>query len=167
MWKKQNNKLIHCRFRGMCKRAERRMNMIKQLGHLCLFSNNSAAMVDFYSEKLGLKVAFTLDSDNGDPFGWYFECGKITFIEIFDQAGAVKQWGGQVEPLTHDKRFRHLCFETEQIESYREQLLKVGVTVSPVTVGMDNSKQAWIKDPDGNDIELMEYTESSFQLGKR
>jgi hypothetical protein len=28
---------------------------------------------------------------------------------------------------------------------------------------MDNSMQAWIKDPDGNDIELMEYTPTSFQ----
>ena len=142
--------------------------MIKQLGHLCLFSDNITAMVHFYSQQLGLKVAFTLDADNGKPFGWYFQCGKMTFVEIFDQAGAVKQWGGQVEALalTHDKRFRHLCFEVENIESYREQLTNVGVTVSPVTVGMDNSKQAWIKDPDGNDIELMEYTKTSFQVGK-
>jgi len=29
---------------------------------------------------------------------------------------------------------------------------------------MDGSLQAWIKDPDGNDIELMEYTRDSLQL---
>ncbi|HVN49244.1 MAG TPA: VOC family protein [Bacteroidota bacterium] len=139
--------------------------MITQLAHICLFSDDVAAMVDFYSQKLGLKIAFTLNADNGKPFGWYMQCGKMSFIEIFDQAGAVKQWGGSVETLSHDKRFRHLCFEVEQVELFREQLLKAGVIVSPVTVGMDNSKQAWIKDPDGNDIELMEYTQASFQLG--
>jgi hypothetical protein len=30
-------------------------------------------------------------------------------------------------------------------------------------MGVDNSRQAWIKDPDGNDIELMEYTDRSLQ----
>jgi hypothetical protein len=29
---------------------------------------------------------------------------------------------------------------------------------------MDNSRQAWIDDPDGNAIELMEYGPSSLQL---
>jgi hypothetical protein len=30
--------------------------------------------------------------------------------------------------------------------------------------GLDFSVQAWIKDPDGNEIELMEYTGRSLQL---
>jgi hypothetical protein len=50
-----------------------------------------------------------------------------------------------------------------ELEGYRGQLIRRDVTISPMTVGMDNSKQAWIKDPDGNDIELMEYTPTSFQ----
>jgi hypothetical protein len=29
---------------------------------------------------------------------------------------------------------------------------------------MDNSRQAWVTDPDGNAIELMEYGASSLQL---
>jgi hypothetical protein len=28
---------------------------------------------------------------------------------------------------------------------------------------MDGSRQCWIKDPDGNSIELMEYTSNSLQ----
>ena len=38
------------------------------------------------------------------------------------------------------------------------------VTVTPLKTGMDHSQQAWVKDPDGNDIELMEYTRESKQL---
>ena len=33
-----------------------------------------------------------------------------------------------------------------------------------VKMGMDNSLQAWVTDPDGNQIELMEYGPSSLQL---
>lgn len=139
--------------------------MITQLAHINFFSDRHKEMVDFYIHKLGLKVAFTLDDDCGEPFGWYVDCGKMTFIEIFNQAGAVKQWGGKVEELKSGSRYRHLCFEVKELENYRKALLANGVDVTPVTVGMDNSKQAWIKDPDGNAIELMEYTSSSYQTG--
>jgi catechol 2,3-dioxygenase-like lactoylglutathione lyase family enzyme len=138
--------------------------MITQLAHLNFFSDNHAEMIDFYVQKLGLKIAFTLDNEKGEPFGWYIECGKMTFIEIFDQAGAVRQWGGHVEALRQGSKYRHLCFEVKDLEAYRILLTGRGVHVSPISVGMDNSKQAWIKDPDENDIELMEYTPTSFQV---
>jgi catechol 2,3-dioxygenase-like lactoylglutathione lyase family enzyme len=143
---------------------ETEIPMITQLAHINLFSDQAKEMVDFYTHKLGLKIAFTLDNDKGIPFGWYVECGKMTFIEIFDQAGAVRQWGGNVVALQHGSKFKHLCFEAKNLETYRDQLIGRGVNISPITVGMDNSKQAWIKDPDGNDIELMEYTPTSFQI---
>jgi catechol 2,3-dioxygenase-like lactoylglutathione lyase family enzyme len=138
--------------------------MIEQLAHLNFFSDRPAEMIDFYTNKLGLKIAFTLDDDNGKPFGWYVSCGKMTFIEIFDQAGAVKQWGGKITQLQHGSKFKHLCFSVKGLEEYRDSIVNRGIDVSEISVGMDNSKQAWIKDPDGNDIELMEYTPASFQL---
>jgi catechol 2,3-dioxygenase-like lactoylglutathione lyase family enzyme len=50
------------------------------------------------------------------------------------------------------------------LEEYCAALKSKGVEVTPITLGMDNSRQAWIKDPDGNDIELMEYGAASLQL---
>jgi lactoylglutathione lyase len=137
--------------------------MITQLAHLNFFSDKPEAMIDFYIHKLELKIAFTLDNEQGDPFGWYVECGKMTFIEIFDQAGAVRQWGGRVAALQQGSKYRHLCFEVKDLDAYRNLLIGRGVPTSPITIGMDNSLQAWIKDPDNNDIELMEYTPTSFQ----
>ncbi len=88
----------------------------------------------------------------------------MTFIEIFDQRGAVKQWGGQVGELTRGSLYKHLCFEVENLEELAARLAAQGLHVTPITIGMDNSKQCWIKDPDGNDIELMEYTSQSYQI---
>ncbi len=138
--------------------------MIKQLAHLNFFSNQAPALLDFYVNKLGLAVKFTLDHDDGTAFGWYIDCGTQTFIEIFDQQGAVKQWGGQVAELKRGSLYRHLCFEVQDIEGYVQSLTAKGVSVTPIRVGMDHSKQAWVKDPDGNDIELMEYTTESLQV---
>jgi predicted enzyme related to lactoylglutathione lyase len=39
-----------------------------------------------------------------------------------------------------------------------------GITVTNMKMGIDHSRQAWITDPDGNAIELMEYTHASLQL---
>jgi lactoylglutathione lyase/glyoxylase I family protein len=58
---------------------------------------------------------------------------------------------------------RHFCFEVDGIEALVTELEGKGIKVRPLKVGMDHSKQAWIKDPDGNDIELMEYTPKSLQ----
>jgi catechol 2,3-dioxygenase-like lactoylglutathione lyase family enzyme len=121
-------------------------------------------MLEFYCGTMGLKIAFTLNHDDGTPFGYYLECGHMTFIEIFDQRGSVKQWGGACVELAPGTRYRHFCCEVTDLQGYTDMLKTKGITVSAITVGMDNSRQAWVKDPDGNDIELMEYTRDSLQL---
>ena len=139
--------------------------MIKKLAHLCLFTDQLDQMIVFYRDVMGFPVKFTMKNDDGFAFGYYFATGDMTFIEIFDQRGAVKQWGGVVGPLrpNGDTHLRHLCFEASDLEELVAGLESKGVKVRPISVGMDHSKQAWIKDPDGNDIELMEYTARSLQ----
>ena len=138
--------------------------MIRQLAHLCFHTGRIAQMVAFYQEMLGLQIKFTLTGDDGETLGYYFEFGQSTFIEIFDQAQAIKQWGGQLSPLTAGNRYQHFCLEVMDLEGYRAALEDKGVRVSPITLGMDGSRQAWIADPDGNAIELMQYTPRSLQL---
>jgi lactoylglutathione lyase len=138
--------------------------MIKQLAHINFFSNQAPKLLDFYVNQLGLKIKFTLDHEDGAPFGWYVDCGNGTFIEIFDQEGAAKQWHFQAIELIKGSQYRHLCFEVADLEGYRQGLVAKGLAVTQITMGMDHSYQCWIKDPDGNDIELMEYTPDSFQL---
>ena len=73
--------------------------MIRQLAHVCFFTDQLDAMVTFYRDGLGFPVKFTLNTDDGELIGYYFDCGAATFIEIFDQKVAVKNWGGQVQGL--------------------------------------------------------------------
>ena len=141
------------------------MTMIKKLAHLCLYTDQIDAMVAFYRDVLGFPIKFTMKNDDGFIFGYYFATGETTFVEIFDQRGAVKQWGGAVVPLRSNggTHYRHFCFEVEELEQLCAKLQAQGVKTLPVKIGMDHSKQSWIKDPDGNDIELMEYTPRSLQ----
>jgi lactoylglutathione lyase len=140
--------------------------MIKQLGHLCLRTHQLPVMVAFYRDVLGLKVKFGLKHDDGTEFGFYLAAGNTTFVEIFDHQGAAKQWGGDGAPLKPNANtyYNHFCFEVTGLEEMVAQLQAKGIEVRPIAVGMDHSKQAWIDDPDGNAIELMEYTAQSLQL---
>jgi lactoylglutathione lyase len=138
--------------------------MIRQLAHLNFVTDDLPRMIDFYVNKLGCEIKFTLKNDAGQPFGHYFACGNSTFIEIFDQTLAVKQWGGTVGPLAPGNGYRHFCFEVTGLDDFCRKLKSKGVSVTDIALGMDNARQAWINDPDGNSIELMEYGATSLQL---
>ena len=64
--------------------------MIRQLAHLNFVTNDLEKIIDFYVNKLGMRVKFTLNNKEGHPFGYYFECGNTTFLEFFDQAMAAE-----------------------------------------------------------------------------
>lgn len=142
--------------------------MIRQLAHLNFVTNDLSRIIDFYVNKLGMSIKFTLDNKQGQSFGYYFECGNSTFLEFFDQKMATEVWGGQVVDLIIGTRYKHFCLEITGLDEFCQTLKSKGVEVSAISMGMDNSRQAWIADPDGNQIELMEYGFNSLQLtGKR
>ena len=138
--------------------------MIRKLAHINFVTNDLDSIIDFYVNKLGMDIRFTLNNTAGAPFGYYFACGDTTFLEFFDQAMATEVWGGSVMELKSGTRYKHFCLEVTGLEEYCKMLRSRGVEVSEISMGMDNSRQAWINDPDGNEIELMEYGPSSLQL---
>ena len=138
--------------------------MIRRLAHLGLYTNDLERLVAFYRDALGLSVKFRFAAADGAIFGAYVGAGDSTFIEFFDQYLAAQQWGGDLAPLTAGNRYGHLCLEVTGLADFRAVLLKRGVSVGEIRTGMDHSLQAWLADPDGNRIELMEYTHRSAQL---
>jgi lactoylglutathione lyase len=138
--------------------------MIRQLAHINFVTNDLSQIIDFYVNKLGMNVKFTLNNAQGQPFGYYFGCGNTTFLEFFDQAMAAEVWGGKVQELISGTQYRHFCLEVTGLDEYCRTLKSKGVDVTEIKMGMDNSRQAWIADPDGNQIELMEYGPESLQI---
>jgi lactoylglutathione lyase len=140
--------------------------MIQRLAHLCFKTDRLDRMIHFYRDQLGLRIKFTLNDAEGSAFGYYFACGGRTFVELFDQKGAARQWGGGVVALTTppDATYQHFCLEVKNLAAFRRRLVARRLAVTAITTGMDGSRQCWLKDPDGNSIELMEYTPQSLQL---
>jgi glyoxylase I family protein len=131
--------------------------MIKRVAHICLHSSDLAASERFYTGVLGMKRVFDF-LENGSLFGFYLDAGDMTFIEIFKQRQEVNN----ERPLIH-----HLCLEVEDIDATIQEIRSKGWTIGDKKLGGDNAYQAWMKDPDGLPIEVMQYTpESSHFTGK-
>ncbi len=136
--------------------------MIRQLAHVCLFTDDLDRMRRFYMDALGLSLAHTfVNPSSSETFGFYFGAGNQTFVEVFDRKGAQEMWGGDDPRIDRGTGFRHLCFEVKGMDAARSLLLSRGVHVSEPTPAGDEAVQAWTADPDGNPVEFMEYRPKS------
>ena len=127
--------------------------MIRGLAHTCFTVKDLDASIDFYVARLGLKHAFDFINDRNERFGVYLHVGGRAFIELFTGSHEGDGKGS----------YRHLCLEVDDLEATAAELTRRGVEVGPIKMGSDQSWQAWLADPDGNRIELHQYTPQSRQ----
>ena len=128
--------------------------MITGIAHACFIVRDLQASEDFYCGKLGFKKAFEFRNDAGQRTGMYMHVGGRTFIEVFQ---------GKHETPAQPQSFRHVCLEVDDFDATVAELRRRGADVTGVSLGVDNSYQAWLVDPDGNQIELHGYTPKSWQ----
>jgi catechol 2,3-dioxygenase-like lactoylglutathione lyase family enzyme len=129
--------------------------MMTGLAHVCFNVGDLERSIAFYRDKLGLRPAFEFTRATGEKFGQYLHVGGRTFLELFQ--------GGETEPAGERQSYRHLCLEVDDLAATARELRAAGVEVSKVQTGSDRSLQAWLADPDGNRIELHQYTAESKQ----
>lgn len=128
--------------------------MITGIAHTCFIAADLEKSIDFYQNQLGLAHAFDFRNNAGERTGVYLHVGGRNFIEIF---------AGKPEPVAENQPFKHMCLEVDNIETTVSDLCAKGLDVSDPKLGSDQSWQAWLKDPDGNPIELHAYTADSKQ----
>lgn len=129
--------------------------MITDLGHTAFGVYDMEAALAFYA-KLGLTESFRLNHADGSLMLVYLHIGGDRFLELFPN-GPEPESG-----RTHS--FKHICLVTPDIASAVESLRADGVAIDrEIKEGLDGNLQAWIKDPDGNAIELMQLVEHSPQ----
>jgi catechol 2,3-dioxygenase-like lactoylglutathione lyase family enzyme len=125
--------------------------MIKQIAHICIHAADLQKTHHFYTEVLGLKVAFTFER-KGEPFGYYFALGNNTFVEVFK--GEPGGSGG----------IKHLAIEVEDMDGMIKRIRGYGVEIGEKKQGADHTWQVWLSDPNGTRIEFHEYTNESMQF---
>jgi len=125
------------------------------LGHNAYAVKDLNKTIDFYCKGLGFKELFTIKNDAGDPWLLYIKVNEREFLEFFPSN----------EEFTTNGSFKHLCLHVDDIHKELDGIKSRGIVPDgPVTQGKDNNYQAWLTDPDGNRIELMQLTAEALQL---
>ncbi len=129
--------------------------MITDLGHPAFAAQDVGRTLEFYAP-LGIEEAFRLHHDDGSLMLVYLHVSGDRFIEVFP--------GGPPTDPDRPQSFMHLCLLTDDIQSAVEHLRQSGAPiVSETALGLDGNLQAWTRDPDGNQIELMQLSKNSPQ----
>ncbi|HEY8596854.1 MAG TPA: VOC family protein [Thermomicrobiales bacterium] len=127
------------------------------IGHVAIRANDLENVVAFYTGKLGLAEMFRLNQDDGSLMLVYLRLTDDQYIEIFPN-------GVGEPPARNAVGYTHLCLAVSDLEATVAALEAAGVTIDvALKTGKDNNRQAWISDPEGNRIELMEMAADSLQ----
>jgi lactoylglutathione lyase len=134
------------------------MKSVKSIGHVAIRVKDIDRSLDFYVRKLGFPEMFRLHRDNNVLWIVYLRVTDSQFIELFPDAV------GDRAPPAEAIGLNHLCLEVDDIDAALSELAAANVPLyRPKKMGADNNYQAWIEDPDGNHIELMQLGKDAMQ----
>ena len=128
------------------------------LGHVAIRVSDVDRTLEFYSGKLGFEEMLRLQREDGRLWLLYLRITDDQYLEVFPDAV------GERAPPQESNGLNHICLTVADLDDVVRQLGARGVPLSrPLKIGADGNRQAWIEDPDGNRIELMEMAADGLQ----
>ena len=137
-----------------------------KLSHVAFRTQHTDETYKFYTEALGLEEHFRLYNGDGSLWIIYLKDKDGQFIELFT--------GGTNESESEDRRmrsFQHICMLVDDLESEARRLQDMGIDVylgptwlgskydvpySSTFVGKCGSTAIYVRDPEGNEVEIMQ-----------
>lgn len=118
--------------------------------HTCLNVMDLDRSIAFYRDQLGLKLTRRVEIKENNA--------EIAFLEDPDgNAIELTRWRDKKQ-LTEGDNFDHVAFGVKDLNPTIERLRKQGVAIAmePFKLKGESNQIAFIKDPDGNWLELIE-----------
>ena len=134
------------------------MGAFQTLGHINFKTRDLQASIKFY-ETLGFKAFLELTDEDHKPWIVYLRFDDNLYLEL---TGGGKDRSPGPEPTG----FNHLCITVDDMDKGIKELDAAGLKLMhPFNnrKGLDNNRGAWVEDPDGNRIELMEMATDCVQ----
>ena len=133
------------------------MLTVSSIAHVAIRVKDVERILDFYVGKLGMREMMRLDRD-GRLWLLYLRITDSQFLEVFPEG--VGERAAEREAVG----FNHLCFEVADLDLALREMETAGVPLARgKQMGADGNWQAWIEDPEGHRIELMQMMPDSLQ----
>ncbi len=117
--------------------------------HTCLNVSNLDRSIAFYSDIMGLKLTRRFEVKQNNAEIVFMEDGENKAIEL-------THWRDK-EKIVEGDNFDHIAFGVRDVPATIEQMRAKGVTIAmePFSLQGSTRKIAFVKDPDGNWLELI------------
>jgi lactoylglutathione lyase len=133
------------------------MLTVSSIAHVAIRVKDITRTLDFYVGKLGFREMLRLDRD-GKLWIIYLRITDEQFLEIFTDGE------GETAPGEQAVGYHHMCLAVSDIDRSVRELEAAGIPLfRPKKQGLDGNDQAWIADPDGHRIELMQMSPGGMQ----
>ena len=133
------------------------MKGISSIGHVAIRVKEIDRSLNFYVGKLGFSEMFRLEQ-NGRLWIVYLRVTDEQYVELFPDAV------GDRAPPEDTVGLNHLCLTVDDIDRVVAAIEEQGIPLfRPKKLAIDGNWQAWIQDPDGNRIELMQMADDCKQ----
>lgn len=133
------------------------MKSVTSIGHVAIRVKDVDRTLEFYTDKLGFAEMLRLNRDGR----LWLVCLRIAddqFLEIFPEAQ------GERAPSAAANGLNHICLTVDDIDDALGELAAAGVSLTQEKQqGVTGNLQAWIEDPDGNRIEIMQMAPDGMQ----
>lgn len=124
---------------------------MKAIDHINRFVSDVEKFIDFYRNILGYKLIDRGIKANGNSYAILKGDGHELFISEKNNF-----------TLEEQQNFRHIGYRVENVDELLEELkLKGFVEKEKEIIVKDFSRQFYIKDPDGFEIDLIQWTDKS------
>jgi lactoylglutathione lyase len=131
---------------------------ITGIGHVAIKVTDLGRSLDYYVNKLGFAEMMRLHKDDGSVWLVYLRITDEQYLEVFPGAENTRAPGWNANGLNH------VCLTVDNIDPVLAQIESAGLPLLlPLKTAVDGNRQAWLEDPDGNRIELMEMAPDSLQ----
>ena len=122
-----------------------------KIAHTCLNVADLDRSINFYTKQMGLDFVSRREIKQNNA--------EIAFLR--DKAGGAIEltyWRAK-KSLAEGDNLDHIAFDVEDVQATVERLRAQGVTIAmePYSLQGSSSKLAFVKDPDGNWLELIQH----------
>lgn len=126
-----------------------------RFGHVAFRVSDTERSVRWYADAFGAKKIYHAEANGDRPELMFLEFARGQLIEFF--TGGKNMMASPPDPIG----YIHFCLLVDNLDRALEHLAKMNVKPQRKFIGRAKQRIAFISDPDGNSIELMEIPPES------
>jgi lactoylglutathione lyase len=126
-----------------------------RFGHVAFKVSDVERSVRWYADAFGAKKVYHAEAQGERPELMFLEFNKGQFVELF--SGGKNMMPSPPDPIG----YLHFCLLVDDLDRALEHLATLNVKPARKFIGRAQQRIAFISDPDGNSIELMEIPPES------